>query len=183
MPPLQPSMRRPAPAPARKTARWPRRRYRRRFRIADRRRAGQHQRHHPRRTREAPLPRPDRRPARPGRREHHRFDQLYGSDAMGDVINIITRKVAQEWGSSVGFDTTLQEHSESGGELPRQGNQRRRAHRHQRPAAGQRRTPGQRLHAGRRRRVLPCEPQRHAECRLVQYRRQAAGCLDLQHCG
>lgn len=42
------------------------------------------------------------------------MSSLYGSDAMGGVINIITRKVAQEWGGSLGFDTTLQEHSESG---------------------------------------------------------------------
>lgn len=42
------------------------------------------------------------------------MSSLYGSDAMGGVINIITRKVAREWGGSLGFDTTLQEHSESG---------------------------------------------------------------------
>lgn len=39
---------------------------------------------------------------------------LYGSDAMGGVINIITRKDTQEWRGSVGIDYTLQEHSRSG---------------------------------------------------------------------
>jgi outer membrane receptor for ferrienterochelin and colicins len=34
---------------------------------------------------------------------------LYGSDAMGGVINIITRKVASEWGGSVGIDHTVHE--------------------------------------------------------------------------
>lgn len=34
---------------------------------------------------------------------------LYGSDAMGGVINIITRKVSDRWGGTLGFDTTLQE--------------------------------------------------------------------------
>lgn len=34
---------------------------------------------------------------------------LYGSDAMGGVINIITRKVTDRWGGSLGFDATLQE--------------------------------------------------------------------------
>lgn len=33
---------------------------------------------------------------------------LYGSDAMGGVINIITRKVAKEWGGSISADGTLQ---------------------------------------------------------------------------
>lgn len=39
---------------------------------------------------------------------------LYGSDAMGGVINIITRKVNTEWGGSVTAETTLQEKSEFG---------------------------------------------------------------------
>lgn len=39
---------------------------------------------------------------------------LYGSDAMGGVINIITRKDTQEWRGSVGVDYTMQEHSRSG---------------------------------------------------------------------
>jgi len=42
------------------------------------------------------------------------MSSLYGSDAMGGVINIITRKVPKSWGGSLGFDTTLQEHSDSG---------------------------------------------------------------------
>lgn len=33
---------------------------------------------------------------------------LYGSDAMGGVINIITRKVGESWGGSVGAQATLQ---------------------------------------------------------------------------
>ena len=39
---------------------------------------------------------------------------LYGSDAMGGVVNIITRRVAPEWGGSVGVDTTLQQHDDFG---------------------------------------------------------------------
>lgn len=39
---------------------------------------------------------------------------LYGSDAMGGVVNIITRKVNTEWGGSVTAETTLQEKSEFG---------------------------------------------------------------------
>jgi outer membrane receptor for ferrienterochelin and colicins len=39
---------------------------------------------------------------------------LYGSDAMGGVINIITKKVSSEWGGSVSADTTLQQHREYG---------------------------------------------------------------------
>lgn len=42
------------------------------------------------------------------------MSSLYGSDAMGGVINIITRKVAKAWGGSLGVDGTLQEHSDSG---------------------------------------------------------------------
>ncbi|MFC3460225.1 TonB-dependent receptor domain-containing protein [Massilia haematophila] len=42
------------------------------------------------------------------------MSSLYGSDAMGGVVNIITRKVSREWNGSLGFDTTLQEHSDSG---------------------------------------------------------------------
>ena len=36
------------------------------------------------------------------------MSSLYGSDAMGGVINIITRKVPKTWGGSVGADYTLQ---------------------------------------------------------------------------
>src|SRR5690606_19030180 len=39
---------------------------------------------------------------------------LYGSDAMGGVINIITRKVSKEWGGSVGVETLLQQNSQAG---------------------------------------------------------------------
>ncbi|MGK3275294.1 TonB-dependent receptor plug domain-containing protein, partial [Comamonas kerstersii] len=39
---------------------------------------------------------------------------LYGSDAMGGVINIITRKVPQQWGGSVRAETTQQENSDAG---------------------------------------------------------------------
>jgi outer membrane receptor for ferrienterochelin and colicins len=39
---------------------------------------------------------------------------LYGSDAMGGVVNIITKKVAKEWGGSVTVDHTFQEDSDYG---------------------------------------------------------------------
>ncbi len=39
---------------------------------------------------------------------------LYGSDAIGGVINIITRKVAKEWGGSLTNSLTLQEDSQYG---------------------------------------------------------------------
>jgi len=39
---------------------------------------------------------------------------LYGSDAMGGVINIITKKNVTEWTGSIKLDTTLQENSDSG---------------------------------------------------------------------
>lgn len=39
---------------------------------------------------------------------------LYGSDAMGGVINIITKKNATEWVGSVRLDTTVQENTDSG---------------------------------------------------------------------
>ncbi|MEZ9059902.1 TonB-dependent receptor domain-containing protein [Vibrio pelagius] len=39
---------------------------------------------------------------------------LYGSDALGGVINIITRKDYQEWHGSLRAETTLQENSKSG---------------------------------------------------------------------
>lgn len=42
------------------------------------------------------------------------MSSLYGSDAMGGVINIITRKVAREWGGEFTLDGTLQEHRDSG---------------------------------------------------------------------
>ncbi|WP_212742236.1 TonB-dependent receptor [Sphingomonas sp. 3P27F8] len=42
------------------------------------------------------------------------MSSLYGSDAMGGVINIITRKIPDRWGGSLGFDYTLQEHGRYG---------------------------------------------------------------------
>lgn len=42
------------------------------------------------------------------------MSSLYGSDAIGGVINIITRKTPEEWQSEVRVDGTLQERSESG---------------------------------------------------------------------
>ncbi|MGG4610462.1 ligand-gated channel protein [Providencia sp. Me31A] len=42
------------------------------------------------------------------------MSSLYGSDAMGGVINIITRRVQQEWTTSLRADTTLTERRNSG---------------------------------------------------------------------
>ena len=39
---------------------------------------------------------------------------LYGSDAMGGVVNVITRKIARQWGGSVTLDGTLQGDSSFG---------------------------------------------------------------------
>jgi outer membrane receptor for ferrienterochelin and colicins len=39
---------------------------------------------------------------------------LYGADAMGGVINIITRKVAKTWSGEISGDLLLQQHSASG---------------------------------------------------------------------
>lgn len=39
---------------------------------------------------------------------------LYGSDAMGGVVNIITRKVGTRWQGSAGVETTVQEHDQFG---------------------------------------------------------------------
>ncbi|MBZ5486177.1 ligand-gated channel protein [Halomonas aquamarina] len=39
---------------------------------------------------------------------------LYGSDAIGGVINVITRKVAQQWHGNVQLDTVLQQSSDAG---------------------------------------------------------------------
>lgn len=41
---------------------------------------------------------------------------LYGSDAMGGVVNIITRKVAKEWGGEVSLSAGLPQESEWGNE-------------------------------------------------------------------
>lgn len=42
---------------------------------------------------------------------------LYGSDAMGGVINIITKKNADKFTGSVAFETRLQEHHDTWGNL------------------------------------------------------------------
>lgn len=39
---------------------------------------------------------------------------LYGSDAMGGVINVITRKVPKTWSGNLSLDTILQDNSKSG---------------------------------------------------------------------
>jgi outer membrane receptor for ferrienterochelin and colicins len=39
---------------------------------------------------------------------------LYGSDAMGGVVNIITKKVASQWGGSISADHTFQENNDYG---------------------------------------------------------------------
>ena len=39
---------------------------------------------------------------------------LYGSDAMGGVVNIITKKVANEWTGNIGIDRTFNESSQFG---------------------------------------------------------------------
>lgn len=44
------------------------------------------------------------------------MSSLYGSDAMGGVINIITRKVGKEWNGSLRADTTINAHRDSGNE-------------------------------------------------------------------
>ena len=45
---------------------------------------------------------------------HGPMSTLYGSDAMGGVINIITRKVGKQWTGSVSADYTVQEESAFG---------------------------------------------------------------------
>src|SRR5690606_11518859 len=42
------------------------------------------------------------------------MSSLYGSEAMGGVINIITRKIANEWTGSLRTEGTVQEDSKSG---------------------------------------------------------------------
>lgn len=42
------------------------------------------------------------------------MSSLYGSDALGGVVNIITRKVGKELGGSLSLDTILQEHRDRG---------------------------------------------------------------------
>ncbi len=42
------------------------------------------------------------------------MSSLYGSDAMGGVVNIITKKVADKWHGSITTDYTVQQHRDSG---------------------------------------------------------------------
>ncbi|KFX05324.1 ligand-gated channel protein [Pectobacterium betavasculorum] len=42
------------------------------------------------------------------------MSSLYGSDAIGGVINVITRKVSREWGGSVSYDYSARQHSDQG---------------------------------------------------------------------
>lgn len=42
------------------------------------------------------------------------MSSLYGSDAMGGVINVITRPVADRWSGSVSAETTVQQHGDQG---------------------------------------------------------------------
>jgi len=42
------------------------------------------------------------------------MSSLYGSDAIGGVINVITRKVTSEWGGSVTYDYSARQHSDQG---------------------------------------------------------------------
>lgn len=43
------------------------------------------------------------------------MSSLYGSDAMGGVINIITKPVASEWGGSITAETRIPEHDDDSG--------------------------------------------------------------------
>ncbi len=43
------------------------------------------------------------------------MSSLYGSDAMGGVINIITKPVSSEWGGSITAETRIPENGEDGG--------------------------------------------------------------------
>ena len=42
------------------------------------------------------------------------MSSLYGSDALGGVVNIITKKVGQKWTGTLSADTTIQEHRDRG---------------------------------------------------------------------
>lgn len=42
------------------------------------------------------------------------MSSLYGSDALGGVVNIITKKIGQKWAGTVTVDTTIQEHRDRG---------------------------------------------------------------------
>lgn len=45
------------------------------------------------------------------------MSSLYGSDAMGGVINVITKKVSDKWSGSFTVDGTVQQHSKFGNSL------------------------------------------------------------------
>ncbi len=45
------------------------------------------------------------------------MSSLYGSDAMGGVINVITKKVSDTWSGSFSVDGTVQQHSKFGNSL------------------------------------------------------------------
>ncbi|MFM3137250.1 catecholate siderophore receptor CirA [Klebsiella pneumoniae] len=42
------------------------------------------------------------------------MSSLYGSDALGRVVNIITKKIGQKWTGTLSADTTIQEHRDRG---------------------------------------------------------------------
>ncbi|MGO3908316.1 catecholate siderophore receptor CirA [Huaxiibacter chinensis] len=42
------------------------------------------------------------------------MSSLYGSDALGGVVNIITKKIGQKWTGTLTADTTIQEHRDRG---------------------------------------------------------------------
>lgn len=42
------------------------------------------------------------------------MSSLYGSDALGGVVNIITKKIGQKWTGSLSADSTIQEHRDRG---------------------------------------------------------------------
>lgn len=42
------------------------------------------------------------------------MSSLYGSDAIGGVINIITRKVSPQWGGTLSYDYSVRQHSDQG---------------------------------------------------------------------
>lgn len=42
------------------------------------------------------------------------MSSLYGSDALGGVVNIITKKIGQKWTGTLSADTAIQEHRDRG---------------------------------------------------------------------
>ena len=42
------------------------------------------------------------------------MSSLYGSDALGGVVNIITKKIGQKWTGTLSADSTIQEHRDRG---------------------------------------------------------------------